>query len=161
MEAANNLIKEFCQSIGMSPLGLDEENQRSLSFDEKIIVSFIGEPNDYLVGICYIGDLAKDADARIFLEENFLADAHGTGRFALEPKSNRIVLTTRWNASRIDKEQFSNELEVYVNSALRAQEFLNKGGSNATQTQSETTSTPDANNKVEINNTLAAYQNML
>ncbi len=128
MEAANNLVKDFCKSIGMDPLGLDEENQRSLAFDDKLIVTFIGEEDNNLVALCYIGDIKKEADARVFMEQNFLAHAHGTGRFALEPNSDRIVLTSKWRADRIDVPQFSAELEKFIHSGLRAQEFLDKGG---------------------------------
>ena len=158
MQAADNLVKEFCQSIGMSPLGLDEENQRSLSFDEKIIVSFIGEQDDSLTALCYIGDIKKDADLRIFLEQNFMPDAHGGARFSLEPKSNRIVMAAKWNALRIDVTMFSKDLEGYVNSAMRAQEFLDKGGAVAAPATTED-GAPAAGSPAE--STLAAYQNML
>ena len=156
MQAADNLVKEFCQSIGMSPLGLDEENQRSLSFDEKIIVSFIGEKDDQLTALCYIGDLTKEADMRTFLEKNFMPDAHGGARFSLEPKSDRIVMATKWNAQRIDVAAFSKDLEGFVNSAMRAQEFLNQGGiSTAPAAANEAGAAPASETS------LAAYQNML
>ena len=154
MQAADNLVKEFCQSIGMSPLGLDDDNQRSLSFDDKIIVSFIGEKDDMLTAICYIGDIKKDADMRMFLEQNFMPDAHGGARFSLEPKSPRIVLTHTWNAARIDLPTFSKALEGFVNSGMRAQEFLEKGGNLEAPTPSPVA--PQTNVS-----SLAAYQNML
>ena len=156
MQAADNLIKEFCQSIGMSPLGLDEEKQRSLSFDDKIILSFIGEEDDSLVAICFIGNALKDADLRVFLEQNFMADAHGGARFALEPKSNRVIMTAKWNAQRIDLTSFSKDLEAFVNSAMRANEFLDKGGALETQTANAESAPAPANES-----SLATYQNML
>ena len=158
MQAADNLVKEFCQSIGMSALGLDEENQRSLSFDEKIIVSFIGEKDDSLTALCYIGDIKKDSDMRIFMEQNFLPDAHGSARFSLEPKSNRVVMAAKWNALRIDVSMFSKDLEGYVNSALRAQEFIDNGGVVPVPEIAEDGAPA---NGTPAQSSLAAYQNML
>ena len=159
MQAADNLIKEFCQSIGMNPLGLDDENQRSLSFDDKLIVTFIGDQDDSVTALCFIGELKKDADMRIFLEQNFMPDAHGGARFSLEPKSDRIVMACRWNALRIDLASFSKDLETFINSGMRAQEFLDKGGvidKPAASANAEVGTAPAANES-----TLAAYQNML
>lgn len=158
MEAANNLVMEFCKSIGMEPLGLDQDNQRSLAFDDKLIVSFIGEKNDGLVGMAYIGDVKKDADCRVFLEQNFMPDAHGGGRFALEPESNRVVLTNIWNAARIDVTKFSSELEQFINSGMRAQEFLERGGA---QAKSETPAAAAEEKSATLPDSMAHYQNML
>lgn len=162
MQAADNLIKEFCQSIGMSQIGLDEENQRSLSFDEKMIVSFIGESGDKLTALAYIGDIGKDADMRVFLEQNFLPDAHGGARFSLEPRSNRIVMSTKWDATRIDLPTFSKDVEGFVNSGMRAQEFLAGGGAGsmaAGAPEGAPSTEPSAPSSTP--SSLEAYQNML
>lgn len=139
--AANNLIKEFCQSIGMDPLGLDEENQRSLAFDDKLVVTFIGNETDFVTALCFIADSTGHPDIlRKALEQNFLAEAHGGGRFSLEPNSDRIILTRHWNAVKTTIPEFSDELEAFVNSGMQAQQFINdviagtfdKGANNTT-----------------------------
>lgn len=128
MSVTNNLIKEFCQSIGMDPMGLDENKQRSLCFDEKVVVTFLGDNGDYITAICFIANLGKPENMRKLLEQNFLCEAHGGARFALEPESERVIMTRQWDAVKTDVPTFSNELEAFVNSAMQAQSFFNDGG---------------------------------
>jgi hypothetical protein len=124
--AANNLVKEFCQSIGMEALGLDSDNQRSLAFDDKLVVTFIGGDNDFVTALCFIADSAGHPEVfRKVLEQNFLSEAHGGGRFSLEPTSDRIILTRHWNAVKTTVPEFSDELEAFVNSGMQAQDFIN------------------------------------
>ena len=127
MSASDNLVKEFCQSIGMSPLGFDEENQRSLSFDEKIVVTFLGDTNDpeLLTALAFVAETKVNNEVlRKLLEQNFLPEAHGGARFALEPKTDRAVLSRQWHAGRTPVAEFSENLEAFVNSAMQAQEFV-------------------------------------
>lgn len=140
MTATNNLIKEFCQSIGMEGLGLDENKQRSLCFDDKIVITFIGDDNDCITGLTYIHEAKTPADLRKLLEQNFLAEAHGGARFALEPNTERIIMSRVWNAVKTSVPEFSNDLEAMVNSALQAQKFFDGGG--AIETSKETGDAP-------------------
>ncbi|MGL4335299.1 MAG: type III secretion system chaperone [Turicibacter sp.] len=128
MSASHNLLKEFCQSIGMEGLGLDDAKQRSLCFDDKIVVTFVGDDTDVLTALCYIHDLPKEADMRRLLEENFLPEANGGGRFSLEPKTDRIIITRCWDATRTPVPEFSNDLEALVNAAMQAQKYFEAGG---------------------------------
>lgn len=126
--ATNNLIKEFCQSIGMEGLGMDENNQRSLCFDDKIVVTFIGDDTDFVTALSFIDEVKSPDDMRKLLEQNFLAEAHGGARFALEPNTDRVIMARQWNAVKTTVPEFSDELEAYVNSAMQAQKFFADGG---------------------------------
>ena len=126
--AANNLIKEFCQSIGMDGLGFDDNRQRSLCFDDKVVITFLGDDGDGITAVCFVAELGKPENMRMLLEQNFLAEAHGGARFALEPTQDRVVMTRQWDAVKISVPEFSDNLEAFVNSALQAQEFFDKGG---------------------------------
>lgn len=127
--AANNLVKEFCQSIGMEGLGLDDSHQRSLCFDDKVVVTLLGNPNDDSVtAVCFVAELGKPENMRMLLEQNFLAEAHGGARFALEPQQDRVVMTRQWDAVKVSVPEFSDNLEAFVNSAMQSQEFFNQGG---------------------------------
>lgn len=131
MSASHNLLKEFCQSIGMEGLGLDDNKQRSLCFDDSIVVTFVGDESDTLTALCYVHDLTKEADMRRLLEENFLPEANGGARFSLEPKTDRIIMTRYWDATRTPVPEFSNDLEALVNAAIAAQKFFAAGGTNS------------------------------
>ena len=160
MSSANNLVKEFCQSIGMSPLGFDEENQRSLSFDDKIVVTFLGDQadSDLLTALAFIADTNNHPQVlRKLLEQNFLPEAHGGGRFTLEPKTNRAVLCRQWHAGRTPLAEFSENLEAFVNSAMQAQEFVQSNATAPVDDPSENASTdaPPA-----IDPLAAAYQTL-
>jgi hypothetical protein len=134
MSAANNLVKEFCQSIGMAALGFDEENQRSLSFDEKIVVTFLGDSADseMLTALAFVADTNLNLEVlKKLLEQNFLPEAHGGARFALEPKTSRTVLSRQWHAGRTPVAEFSADLEAFVNSAMQAQAFVEENANSA------------------------------
>jgi hypothetical protein len=128
MSTSNNLIKEFCQSIGMEPLGFDENKQRSLSFDEKVVVTFLQDNDESITALVFIGDLGNPENMRRLLEQNFLAEAHGGGRFALEPNSDRVILTKQWDAVKTSIPEFSDQLEQLVNSCIQCKEFFERGG---------------------------------
>lgn len=138
MSAANNLIKEFCQSIGMEGLGLDEQQQRSLCFDNETVVTFIGDKSDMITALCFISDLGDPVNMRKLLEENFLPESHGGARFSLEPGTDRVVMSRQWHAVKTDVPEFSNSLEAFVNSAIVAQKYFANGGTPAQESKKET-----------------------
>jgi hypothetical protein len=149
MSAADNLIKEFCQSIGMQPMGFDENKQRSLSFDEKVVVTFLNDEADVITALVFVAHLGKPENMRVLLEQNFLAEAHGGARFALEPRSDRVVMTRQWDGVKTTVPQFSDDLEKFVNSAIKSQDFFNSGGIVDTPADGE-----------KIDSLAAAYQNV-
>jgi hypothetical protein len=154
--AANNLVTQFCKSIGMEGIGLDEQGQRSLIFDEKLVVTFLGSDDDTLTALSFLADCAHKPEVMTrLLEQNFLAEAHGGARFALEPKTSRVIMTRSWNAIRTTVPEISDDLEKMVNSGMQAQEFIEKG-----EVTSTTTTTPDASNGAPVDSLAAAYQSI-
>lgn len=117
MEAANNLIKELGRLIGLDALSLDASGQCTLAFDESIVLTFVGDQDDGLNVVSYIGELApEDAVAsQKLLSHNFVPNGLGGGRVALEPDSSRVVLVNRWDAIRTDFGFFQQQLEAFVN----------------------------------------------
>jgi hypothetical protein len=117
MEAASNLIKELGRLIGLETLALDELGQCTLAFDETIVLTFVGDPDDGLNVVSFLGELADDnaAASRMLLAHNFVPSALGGGRVALEPESSRAVMVHRWDAARCDFGQFQQQLEAFVN----------------------------------------------
>lgn len=155
MSAANNLIKEFCQSIGMEPLGFDEQNQRSLSFDDKIVVTFLDDKGDQVTALAFIADSkGNPVILRKLLEQNFIPEAHGGGRFTLEPGTDRVVLTRQWDALTATVPVFSDNLEAFVNSAMQAQTFILDNCDKAPQAAVPT----DAPVAAPVDSLAAAYQ---
>lgn len=143
MSISDNLLKEFCQSIGMEPLGFDKDKQRSLSFDEKIVITFLDE-DEKITALCYVANVTKPEDMRKLLENNFLPEAHGGARFALEPHTDRIIMTKQWEAVKTTIPQFSDELEHFVNSAIKCQQYFADGGAPAEKTEAETAKPVDS-----------------
>lgn len=128
MSAANNLIKEFCQSIGMEGLQLDANKQCSLSFDDKVVLTFLSDDlGDNLTCLCYVAELGKPEGMRILLEQNFLPEANGGARYSLEPGTERVVASRVWSALKTSVPEFSNDVEAFVNGAMATQKWLQDG----------------------------------
>lgn len=133
MSAANNLIKEFCQSIGMEGLQLDAQKQCSLSFDDKVVLTFLSDDvGDVLTCLCYVADLGSSDNLRQLMEQNFLPEANGGARYSLEPKTDRVVMSRVWSAMKTSVPEFSNAIEAFVNAAMATQKWLHEGGVPAT-----------------------------
>lgn len=117
MEAANNLVKELGRLIGLDELSLDTSGQCTLAFDESIVLTFVGDQEGGLNAVSFIGDLASGnaVASQMLLAHNFVPNALGGGRVALEPESSRAVLVNRWDAVRTDFGFFQQQLESFVN----------------------------------------------
>jgi len=118
VQAANNLLNELGRLVGLDGLALDESGQCTLAFDETIVLTFVGDADDSLNVVSYVGDLqAENAPAaRALLSRNFVPSGLGGGRVALEPNSGRVVLVNRWDGVRTDFALFQKQLEEFVNS---------------------------------------------
>jgi Tir chaperone protein (CesT) family len=117
MQAARNLIKELGRHIGLETLELDESGQCSLAFDETIVLTFVGDADDGLNVVSYVGELTADnaSAAPLLLARNFVPNGLGGGRVAMEPDSARVVLVHRWDGVRTDFSSFTASLESFVN----------------------------------------------
>ena len=117
MQAARNLIKELGRHIGLDSLELDESGQCTLAFDETIVLTFVGDLDDGLNVVSYVGDLEANNHgvACKLLAQNFVPNGLGGGRVAMEPDSDRVVLVHRWDGLRTDFSSFTAHLESFVN----------------------------------------------
>jgi len=117
MQAAQNLIKQLGKHIGLDELDFDEGGQCTLAFDETIVLTFVGDQEEGLNLVSYVGDLnqANESAYKTLLARNFVPSALGGGRVALEPDSSRVVLVARWDAVRTDLQHFIAQLENFVN----------------------------------------------
>ena len=132
MQAARNLVKELGRHIGLEGLELDESGQCTLAFDETIVLTFVGDSDDGLNVVSYIGDLdAQGAQVAIkLLAHNFVPNGLGGGRVAMEPDSNRVVLVHRWDGVKTDFASFTAQLESFVNAVESVRADLDSSGSN-------------------------------
>jgi hypothetical protein len=117
MQAAQNLIQQLGKHIGLDELDFDEGGQCTLAFDETIVLTFVGDQEDSLNLVSYVGDLnqANESAYKTLLSRNFVPNAFGGGRVAMEPDSSRIALVARWDAVRTDLQHFIAQLETFVN----------------------------------------------
>lgn len=133
MQAARNLIKELGRHIGLDSLELDESGQCTLAFDETIILTFVGDMDDGLNVVSYIGDLeaSNHGAAYKLLAHNFVPNGLGGGRVAMEPDSDRVVLVHRWDGLRTDFDTFTAHLKSFVNAVESVRAELDSGASAA------------------------------
>jgi hypothetical protein len=129
MQAARNLIKELGRHIGLDSLELDESGQCTLAFDETIVLTFVGDMDDGLNVVSYIGDLEANnhGAACKLLAHNFVPNGLGGGRVAMEPDSDRVVLVHRWDGLRTDFGTFTAHLESFVNAVESVRAELESG----------------------------------
>jgi hypothetical protein len=134
MQAARNLIKELGRHIGLDSLELDESGQCTLAFDETIVLTFVGDMDDGLNVVSYIGDLESNHHgvACKLLAQNFVPNGLGGGRVAMEPDSDRVVLVHRWDGMRTDFGSFTANLESFVNAVESVRAELEAGASAGT-----------------------------
>jgi hypothetical protein len=126
MQAARNLIKELGRHIGLETLALDESGQCSLAFDETIVLTFVGDADDGLNVVSFVGELTAD-NAHVaprLLARNFVPNGLGGGRVAMEPDSDRVVLVHRWDGVRTDFSSFTASLETFVNAVEQVRSEL-------------------------------------
>jgi hypothetical protein len=125
-----------------------------LSFDDKLVVTFLGDETDNVTALCFIAESHNRVEVlRKVLEQNFLSEAHGGGRFALEPNSDRVILTRNWDAIKTTVAQFSDELEAFVNSGMQAKDFIE-----AVVATPEATSAPVDGSAPVVDSLAQAYQ---
>jgi hypothetical protein len=136
MQAANNLIKELGRLIGLDELSLDASGQCTLAFDESIVLTFVGDQDDGLNAVSFIGELARDNAnaAQMLLAQNFVPNGLGGGRVAVEPDSARAVLVNRWDAVRTDFGFFQQQLESFVNAVESIRKDLETASASAPAT---------------------------
>jgi hypothetical protein len=131
MQAARNIVKQLGRHIGLDGLELDESGQCTLAFDETIVLTFVGDVDDGLNVVSYIGDLdaSKSQIATKLLAHNFVPNGLGGGRVAMEPDSNRVVLVHRWDGVKTDFRSFTAQLESFVNAVESVRADLDAGNS--------------------------------
>jgi hypothetical protein len=130
MQAARNLVKELGRHIGLDGLELDESGQCTLAFDETIVLTFVGDGDDGLNVVSYVGDIdIHSANVAIkLLSHNFVPNGLGGGRVAIEPDSNRVVLVHRWDGVKTDFASFTSQLESFVNAVESVRADLDSVG---------------------------------
>eukprot|EP00731_Ephydatia_muelleri_P014180 Em0007g1490a len=122
-------IAGFLRSIGMSNSRMDDKGQLSLSFSKSngqpgdpLVLTFICHGSDSIDAVTFIGLIGKNEDnLKKLLEWNFVPMHHGGGQFALEPRSDRLVMVGSWDTTKVSVEEFSKRLEEFINSAERGQ----------------------------------------
>lgn len=117
MKAQQTLVHFIGKKIGINNLGLDENLQVTIRFDEDIVLTFLAEDEHALTVVSYVADYEEKQGrmGKQLLSYNFLPPALGGGKLAIDPTQGAIILTHTWDACAMDGESLFAQLEAFVN----------------------------------------------
>ena len=124
-------IAAFCRSIGLSG-EMDGKGQLNMSFGkpngqpgDPLVLTFVCQGSDSIAAVTFIGVIGKDENnMKKLLEWNFVPMQHGGGQFAVEPRSDHLVMVGSWDTTKVSVKEFSKCLEEFITSAERGQALL-------------------------------------
>lgn len=122
------LFEEIGAQIGMESLSFGDDNTCSLEFDDNVVLTFV-LADTVLYSVAYLGDWNDEPMvARKLLEANFAWQTTNGGTLAVEPGSNRVVLSRSWEGDGLTMQTMMSNIEDMVGAAEACKEMLDSQG---------------------------------
>lgn len=116
MHNVSHAIDYLRERTGLSQLVLDQDGHVELVFDGKYAIDFY-RIDDRQLELCSIvdepGTSTRETLAAL-LTANYLGDATGAGRIALDPRNQNILLCERVDVAALDAAAFERRLLDFV-----------------------------------------------
>ncbi|WP_161626857.1 type III secretion system chaperone [Desulfospira joergensenii] len=120
-ERLSQMLETFGNLVGITGIGLDEDNACTISFDGQVVLNLqFEEENHTLLMFSNLGRIEKDRQLELFsemLEAGFYERARGGPSLGFIRETQTAMLIAQADTRQLDFQAFEALVEQYVNCA--------------------------------------------